>query len=50
MVGFSVPMPKQFQMGQMGAVIYERPGKNLIETDALREIWKVEVKMHTTPG
>ena len=50
MFGGSIPMPKQFQLTQMGCIIYERPGENMINVDVLREVWKMEDKMHDTPG
>ena len=50
--GATIPMPKQFQMTQMGAMIYERVGSdtNILEAEALKEIWLFEERMHATPG
>lgn len=50
MLGDTITLPKQFQLTQMGCLIYERVGKNILEAESLREIWKMEDEMHTTPG
>lgn len=48
--GNTIPMPRQFQLTQMGAIIYERKGKNVLELECIRDIWKMETEMHATPG
>lgn len=50
MLGDTITLPKQFQLTQMGCLIYERVGKNILEAESLREIWKMEDEMHQTPG
>lgn len=49
-LGSLIPLPRQFQLTQMGCVIYERPGKNMLDLEALKEVWKLEDEMHATPG
>jgi hypothetical protein len=44
-LGSSIPLPKQFQLTQIGCVIYERYEMNILEASAMREIWKVEQKV-----
>lgn len=48
--GQTIPLPKQFQLTQMGCVIYERYEQNILEAKVLQEIWKMEDEMHATPG
>jgi len=48
--GTTLSFPSQSQLSQLGAIIYERPYTNILEVDALREIWKTEDLMHATPG
>lgn len=50
LVGQQIGMPRQFQLTQMGCVIYERLGQNILDVEAMQEIWKVEDEMHATPG
>jgi hypothetical protein len=50
LLGSSIPMPKQFQLTQMGCVIYERYEMNVLEAPAMREIWRMEKQMRATPG
>ncbi|OHS94606.1 hypothetical protein TRFO_10975 [Tritrichomonas foetus] len=50
MFGTTITLPKQFQLTQMGCLIYERAGGNVMEAKALQEIWKEEDAMHATPG
>ncbi|OHT04395.1 hypothetical protein TRFO_06268 [Tritrichomonas foetus] len=50
MLGAAIPLPKQFQMTQMGCVIYERPNQNILEAEVLKEVWRIEDEMHATPG
>ncbi|OHT08083.1 hypothetical protein TRFO_23527 [Tritrichomonas foetus] len=49
-IGRKITMPRQSQMTQMGAIIYERKGQNILELEAIQEIWKTEDEMHATPG
>jgi hypothetical protein len=46
----TMTMPVQFQMTQMGALIYERPNQNILESGPQRAIWEMENAMHAVPG
>ena len=50
LLGTSIPMPKQFQLTQMGCLIYEKYGGNIVTAEAFQEVWKMEDEMHATPG
>jgi hypothetical protein len=50
LVGETLPFPQQFQLTQMGCVIWERAGGNILELESLHAIWKIEEKMRAHPG
>ncbi|EAY14616.1 hypothetical protein TVAG_393440 [Trichomonas vaginalis G3] len=50
MFGETIKLPNQFQLTQMGAVIFERKGQNILDYRIMQEIWKMEDEMHAIPG
>ena len=50
MLGGSVKLPSQFQLTQMGCVIFENKDGNMLDYKIIREIWKMEDEMRATPG
>ncbi|OHS95248.1 hypothetical protein TRFO_02231 [Tritrichomonas foetus] len=50
MLGETITMLKQFQLTQMGCIIYERANDNMLSAEAVQEVWKMEDLMHQTEG
>jgi len=50
LAGKSLIMPQQFQMSQVGAIIFEKEYDNVLDVEALKEVWRFEEELHSIPG